>query len=71
MYVCHRCRLLALAVCAVQVEKDVERLSESFQQLQAAVKRFAQAGNAVKTLGEKKEGAFASIAGVSFVYLFS
>ena len=40
------------------MEKDVERLSESFQQLQAAVKRFAQAGNAVKTLGEKKEGTF-------------
>ena len=38
------------------MEKDVERLSESFQQLQAAVKRFAQAGTAVKTLGEKKEG---------------
>ena len=51
-----RLTLEQLSMLREQLEKDVERLSESFQQLQAAVKRFSQAGRAVKTLGNKKEG---------------
>ena len=51
-----RLTLEQLSMLREQLDKDTERLSESFQQLQSAVKRFSQAGRAVKTLGDKKKG---------------
>lgn len=51
-----RLNLEQLSMLRDQIEKDTERLSDHYQQLQAAVRRFSQAGRAVKTLGEKKEG---------------
>ena len=51
-----RLNLEQLSMLRDQVEKDTERLSDHFQQLQAAVRRFAQAGRAVKSLAEKEEG---------------